>query len=209
MDPREWHLCLQSDQQRGRRLQWTVRGRDTARERSVCLAQQPRVGPHHAAAAARTETPSEGVLLNVASLAAYFPMPFMPVYAPSKAFILSFSLALREELRGSLASVSALCPNGSRTSQACREKIERAGILGKVTRMDADQVGGVCHSQDAGGGCSDRPGLGQRMIVVADRLPPRRIVYGIVSRFWARSARALARDADVAHGPASSTGVYV
>ena len=33
--------------------------------------------------------------LNVASLAAFFPMPFMPVYGPSKTFILNFSLALR------------------------------------------------------------------------------------------------------------------
>ena len=37
-------------------------------------------------------------VLNVASLAAFFPMPFMPVYAPSKAFLLGVSLALRQEM---------------------------------------------------------------------------------------------------------------
>ena len=43
---------------------------------------------------------AESAILNVASLAAYFPMPYMPIYAPSKSFVVNFSLALREELRG-------------------------------------------------------------------------------------------------------------
>jgi len=47
-------------------------------------------------------------VLNVASLAAFFPIPFMPVYAPSKAFIVNFSLALREEMRDTPVSVSAM-----------------------------------------------------------------------------------------------------
>lgn len=57
----------------------------------------------------------ESYILNVSSMAAFFPMPFMPVYAPSKAFILNFSLALGEELRATRVSVSVLCPNGIRT----------------------------------------------------------------------------------------------
>ncbi len=41
----------------------------------------------------------EAFVLNVSSLAAFFPMPYMPVYGPSKTFILNFSIALREEMR--------------------------------------------------------------------------------------------------------------
>jgi short-subunit dehydrogenase len=67
-------------------------------------------------------------VLNVASMAAFFPMPFMPVYAPSKAFILNFSLALRAELSGSPVSVSVLCPNGIRTNQDAIAKIEQGGL---------------------------------------------------------------------------------
>jgi short-subunit dehydrogenase len=51
-----------------------------------------------------------GVLLNVASAAAFQPTPFMSVYGASKAFVLSFTEGLAEELRGSGVFVGAYCP---------------------------------------------------------------------------------------------------
>ena len=67
-------------------------------------------------------------ILNVSSLAAYFPMPYMPVYSPTKSFVLNFSLALREELRGTSVSMSVLCPNGIRTNRGNRDLIDRQGL---------------------------------------------------------------------------------
>ncbi len=51
-----------------------------------------------------------GKILNVASTAAFQPGPFMSVYYATKAFVLSFSEALFEELLGTGVSVTALCP---------------------------------------------------------------------------------------------------
>lgn len=51
-----------------------------------------------------------GRVLNVASLAAFQPLPSMGVYAASKAYVLALSEALSEELRGSGVRVTALCP---------------------------------------------------------------------------------------------------
>ncbi len=51
-----------------------------------------------------------GAILNVSSIAAYFPMPGMAVYAASKAYVNSFTEALRAELRGTGVAVCALCP---------------------------------------------------------------------------------------------------
>ena len=56
-----------------------------------------------------------GRILNVASVAAFQAMPGMSVYAASKAFVLSFTEALSEELAGSPVSVTALCPGLTRT----------------------------------------------------------------------------------------------
>lgn len=56
-----------------------------------------------------------GYVLNVASTAAFLPVPFMGVYAATKAFLLSLSQALREELRGKGIVVTALCPGTTRT----------------------------------------------------------------------------------------------
>jgi uncharacterized protein len=64
-----------------------------------------------------------GRILNVASTAAYQPGPFANIYFATKAFVLSFSHALAEELEGTGVSVTALCPGSTRT-----EFFERAGM---------------------------------------------------------------------------------
>lgn len=51
-----------------------------------------------------------GAVLNVASIAASQPIPRMATYSATKAFLLAFSEALHEELRGTGVSVTALCP---------------------------------------------------------------------------------------------------
>jgi short-subunit dehydrogenase len=53
----------------------------------------------------------KGRVLNIASLAGFQPLPSMAVYAASKAYVLSLTEALAEELRGKGVSVSALCPD--------------------------------------------------------------------------------------------------
>ncbi len=56
-----------------------------------------------------------GRILNVASVAAFQPVPALAAYAASKAYVLSLSEALSEELRGSGVTVTALCPGLTRT----------------------------------------------------------------------------------------------
>lgn len=57
----------------------------------------------------------QGAILNIASTAAFQPGPFMAVYYASKAFVLSFSEALHEEVRAHGVHVSALCPGPTAT----------------------------------------------------------------------------------------------
>jgi short-subunit dehydrogenase len=56
-----------------------------------------------------------GRILNVASVAAFQPVPSMSLYAASKAFVLSLTESLSEELKGTGVSVTALCPGLTRT----------------------------------------------------------------------------------------------
>ena len=51
-----------------------------------------------------------GAILNVSSVASLIPVPHLAVYAATKAYVTSFSEALRAELRNSNISVTALCP---------------------------------------------------------------------------------------------------
>lgn len=59
-----------------------------------------------------------GRILNVASVASFQPIPGMAVYAASKAYVLSLTEGLSEELRGSGVTVTALCPGPTRTEMA-------------------------------------------------------------------------------------------
>jgi short-subunit dehydrogenase len=52
----------------------------------------------------------ESGILNVSSIASLLPLPQMAVYAATKAYVTSFSEALRAELRGTGVRVAALCP---------------------------------------------------------------------------------------------------
>jgi short-subunit dehydrogenase len=57
----------------------------------------------------------KGSIINVASVVAFQPFPHFAVYAASKAFVLSFSEALAEELKGSGVRILALCPGAAKT----------------------------------------------------------------------------------------------
>src|SRR5882724_11077920 len=65
----------------------------------------------------------QGKIMQVASTAAFQSGPFMAVYFASKAYVLSFSEALYEELRGTGVTVTALCPGPTKTGFA-----DRAGM---------------------------------------------------------------------------------
>jgi short-subunit dehydrogenase len=79
-------------------------------------------------------------ILNVASLAAFYAMPCKPVYAPTKAFVLSFSLALRAELAGTPVTVSALCPGGIISNEECRRLIAAQGFIGRISCHHPEEV---------------------------------------------------------------------
>jgi len=72
----------------------------------------------------------DGRILNVASSAAFQPGPFMAVYYASKAYLLSFSEALHEELKEDGVTVTALCPGPVETEFQARAENEDAPIGG-------------------------------------------------------------------------------
>ncbi|HEX8373283.1 MAG TPA: SDR family oxidoreductase [Chthoniobacterales bacterium] len=70
----------------------------------------------------------EGAILNVSSVASLVPVPYLTVYAATKAYVTSFSEGLRAELRGTGVSVTALCPGPVPTEfgqQATRQGVNQ------------------------------------------------------------------------------------
>ncbi len=77
-----------------------------------------------------------GRILNVASVASFFPGPYMTSYYATKAYVLSYSEALDEELRGSGVRVSCLCPGPTRTEFQDRASMELSGAM-RHTMMES------------------------------------------------------------------------
>ncbi|MDA8100994.1 MAG: SDR family oxidoreductase [Nitrospiraceae bacterium] len=70
-----------------------------------------------------------GMILNVASTAAFQPGPYMAVYYASKAYVLSFSEALAYELKGTGVTVTTLCPGPTATDFAKTASAERSRLF--------------------------------------------------------------------------------
>jgi short-subunit dehydrogenase len=80
-----------------------------------------------------------GAILNVASTAAFQPGPWMAVYFATKAYVLSFTEALHEELKPHGVKVSALCPGPTRTEFGAVAGIQSIGQFDRLS-MEAGPV---------------------------------------------------------------------
>ncbi len=80
-----------------------------------------------------------GAILNVASTAAFQPGPWMAVYFATKAYVLSFTEALHEELKPHGVKVSALCPGPTRTEFGSVAGIQSVGQFDRLS-MEAGPV---------------------------------------------------------------------
>ncbi len=81
-----------------------------------------------------------GGLINVSSTAAFMPGPYMAVYYATKAYVLSFSEALSNELRGTGLTVTAVCPGPVATGFQAAAGLESAKMLKAVPGMTPDMV---------------------------------------------------------------------
>ncbi len=76
-----------------------------------------------------------GYICNVASIAGFSPGPYMAVYYATKAYVLSFSQAIHEELRSKNVKVSALCPGATRTEFEDNASMHGKGIFDSNRRL--------------------------------------------------------------------------
>lgn len=116
-----------------------------------------------------------GRILNVASLYSFAPVPYQSVYAASKAFMLSFSLALSKELQGTGVTLTLLCPGITQT-----EFRSRAGIAekSKTAGATAESVAEIAARETLNGRLLVVPGFFNKLFVfLARRLPLPLVLY--------------------------------
>lgn len=115
----------------------------------------------------------QGRILNVASVASFYGVPGMALYSASKAFVLSLSEGLAEDLRGTGVTVTALCPGPTRTEMVQDIKsLELAGPFLASARDVAEEGYRACMA----GEVIRVPGLMNRALVTWMRYQPRWLV---------------------------------
>lgn len=116
-----------------------------------------------------------GAILNVASVAAFGPLPGQAAYGAAKAFVLSYSHSLRGELKGTGVSVTALCPGPVDTGfgeAAGFSKEEADAALPRVMWIPADKVAQAGIDGLAAGKAVVVPGLVNRISSGLFRVAP-------------------------------------
>jgi short-subunit dehydrogenase len=122
-----------------------------------------------------------GGVLNVASTAGFQPGPLMAVYYATKAYVLSFSEALAEELRGTGVTVSALCPGPTATGFQQRASMEESKLgSGLLKTADAASVARAGYEGFRAGRRVVIPGLINKIGVQSLRVSPRALVTRLV-----------------------------
>ena len=131
-----------------------------------------------------------GRILNVASTAAFGPGPFMAVYYATKAYVLSLSQALSNELHGTGVTVTALCPGPTRTGFAAAAGAGARPSWQARMVMDAATVARAGYQGMMRGDTMVVPGFLNKLLTQSTRLLPRSVQARITRRVVERRIHA-------------------
>jgi len=126
---------------------------------------------------------NSGRILNVASTAGFQPGPLMAVYYATKAYVISFSEALANELQGTGVSVTCLCPGLTDTEFQTRAGTERTTLFRRTRPMDAATVARDGYRALMKGKPLVISGIRNRLLMESLRVSPRRVVTAVSRKF--------------------------
>ncbi len=129
-----------------------------------------------------------GGVMNVASVGAFYPGPLMSVYFATKAYVLSFTEALENELSGTAVTVTALCPGPTATGFTGRAELGSSKLY-KSGVMEVGEVADEAYRDFLRGKTLIIPGAVHRFITSLPRLLPRKVMARLIKERTARVER--------------------
>jgi len=125
-----------------------------------------------------------GRILNVASTAAFQPLPWMATYAASKAFVLHLSEALSVELQGRGVTVTCLCPGRTKTEFFDAAQGHDRIVFSRTPTADAAEVARAGYEAMLAGRRLVVPMMRDRLMAWSARVSPRQLVLAIGARLF-------------------------
>jgi short-subunit dehydrogenase len=120
-----------------------------------------------------------GRIMNVASTAGFQPGPLMAVYYATKAYVISFSEAIANELKDSGVTVTCFCPGATHTGFARRAGNDKSRLFKQLGAMNADKVALDGYRALMEGRTLAISGLHNWLVAQSTRLGPRKMVTAI------------------------------
>jgi short-subunit dehydrogenase len=126
-----------------------------------------------------------GRIMNVASTASFQPGPLMAVYYATKAYVLSFTEAVAEEVRGTGVTVTALCPGPTTSGFQAAADMELSPLVANRKLPTSAEVAAYGVKAMRRGDVVAVPGLMNKVMATGVRLTPRPIMRRVVHRLQA------------------------
>jgi uncharacterized protein len=121
-----------------------------------------------------------GGILNVASIAGFSPGPRMAVYFASKAYLISLSQALHQEVRETGVTVTCLCPGPLRTPFLTRAGADQVALFKAIRKLDAAKAARAGWQAMKAKRALCIPGFGSKVSVALTRIVPRSLMLALV-----------------------------
>jgi short-subunit dehydrogenase len=126
-------------------------------------------------------------IINVSSLAGFYPMPLKAVYAATKRFLLDFSRAMHKELRRENVRMLALCPAGLATRKDTINSIQSQGFAGEITTIQTGKVAARTINRALAGYSVYIPGLVNQLLKTFGSVVPVDWVAWMIMRRWTKT----------------------
>lgn len=123
---------------------------------------------------------NSGKILNIASTAAFQPIPKFATYAATKSYVLHFTEALHYELKDTNISVSVLCPGPTSTDFEKRAKAEKSNIF--KNGMDAKVVAKIGYKGLMQNKMTIIPGFKNKLMSLSHTIPSRNLLVWMIGK---------------------------
>lgn len=129
---------------------------------------------------------NKAIIINIASMAAFGPIPYKTIYPASKAFIYSFSRSLNKELQGTGVRVVVVNPGQIVTNPDVTLRVLMQGILGKISLLTAGKIARIILAATEKGKNVIIPGFFNKVSWLLIRLTPEFIRLNLLGKTFRR-----------------------
>ena len=126
---------------------------------------------------------NRGGIINIGSVAGFFPGPYFSVYYATKAYVQSFTCAIAHELKSSNVKICVICPGPTRTGFQKRAGMTRSGVTRSGAAMTAEEVAKIGYAGYKKGRTVVVTGTLNRILVFLSQLVPASLFVRAIASF--------------------------